>query len=82
MFNSNEDLTSIPSEIDEDEWGEIQRYQIQKYWEEKKKQKFDSVKKKLELKNILDKQLQEKNLAKKQQQQEKQIYERDLLANC
>lgn len=51
---------SRPSDISEDEWAEIVRYQREQYEEEKKNEKHKIAMKREAIKKTLDRQIQEK----------------------
>ena len=62
------DTESLPSELSQDEWVEIVKYQKEQYEEDKRREAAMGLQKKQQLRDILDRQLREQR-----QLQEKQI---------
>ena len=54
------DDVSIPSDLDENQWAEINAYDFERFQEEQKKLKEDNVKKRHLVKDTLEKQMQER----------------------
>ncbi len=67
MGQKNEELASIPSEITEDEWAEIQRFHQEQHNEAQRKEKASHMQKRSMVKEILDKQLQERKAQMRQE---------------
>jgi hypothetical protein len=55
---------SLPSDLSEDEWVEIVKYQKEQYEDEKRKEAALGVHKKQQLRDVLDRQLREQREAK------------------
>ena len=55
---------SLPSDLSEDEWVEIVKYQKEQYEDEKRKEAALGARKKQQLREVLDRQLREQREAK------------------
>jgi len=58
------DDVSIPSDLDENQWAEINAYDFERFQEEQRKLKEEAVKKRHLVKDTLEKQMQERRNAK------------------
>lgn len=76
------ELASIPSEISDDEWAEITKYQQDKDNEKKRLEIEEQKVKKRNVKAILDQQFQLRQEEKLRKIKEKKEYEEQLLRKC
>ncbi|CDW77094.1 UNKNOWN [Stylonychia lemnae] len=76
-YKSNKNI--LPSEIDEDEWAEIARFQQEKDLQKQKQEQVAQIKRKLEIKAVLDHQLKERQNVLKKQQSDQKEFESNLL---
>lgn len=82
MGKKADDQASIPSDITEDEWAEIQRFEAKQFKEDKMKEKKQFQEKKQMVRGILDQQMRDRKRALMEEQRERKEWEVSLLAQC